>query len=48
MSAETASKIPGAHFLAMPDLGHFVASENYDAFRPHLLQALALIEESRR
>ena len=47
MSAATAEKIAGAHFWEMPGLGHFPICENPDAFRPHLTQALRLIEDHR-
>jgi pimeloyl-ACP methyl ester carboxylesterase len=43
-SRRTADGIYGAEFIEMPDIGHFPMSENYPAFRPHLLRALETVE----
>ena len=47
MSQATADKIPGAKHKAMPDLGHFPATENPQKFVPHLLEAIEHIEQVR-
>jgi pimeloyl-ACP methyl ester carboxylesterase len=41
MSAATAAKIPGAHFQAMPGMGHFPFAENPRLFADYLLPILA-------
>jgi len=40
MGQKTADKIPGAMHKAMPDLGHFPATENPAKFVPHLIEAV--------
>ncbi len=40
-SAETAAKIPGVRFQAMPGIGHFPFAENPPLFAEHLLPILA-------
>jgi pimeloyl-ACP methyl ester carboxylesterase len=45
VSEATASRIPGATFIRMDDIGHFPMSENYSVFREYLLTALATIED---
>jgi pimeloyl-ACP methyl ester carboxylesterase len=47
VSRRTAEQIPGAAFVEMRGIGHFVASENYPVFKPYLLRALEHIEEHR-
>lgn len=47
MSQKTADKIPGAKHKAMPDLGHFPATENPAKFVPHLLEAIEHIQQVR-
>ena len=47
MSQATAKKIKGANFKAMPDLGHFPATENPSKFVPHLLEAVQWIQKTR-
>jgi pimeloyl-ACP methyl ester carboxylesterase len=44
MTEATASRIKGAEFIEMQDIGHFPMSENYPVFRKYLVQALARIE----
>jgi len=44
ISRATAEQIAGAKFVEMHGLGHFVASENYQLFRPYLFEALAHID----
>jgi pimeloyl-ACP methyl ester carboxylesterase len=46
MGAETASKITGAEFVEMHDIGHFPMSEHHELFRGYLKDALTTIEES--
>jgi pimeloyl-ACP methyl ester carboxylesterase len=47
MSQKTASKIKGAKYKAMPQLGHFPATENPKEFIPHLLEAIEHIQKVR-
>lgn len=47
MSQKTADKIPGAMHKAMPELGHFPATENPQKFVPHLLEAIEHIQRVR-
>ncbi|CAI6333808.1 unnamed protein product [Periconia digitata] len=47
MSQKTADKIRGAKHKAMPDLGHFPATENPAKFVPHLLEAIEHIQQVR-
>jgi pimeloyl-ACP methyl ester carboxylesterase len=47
MSQKTADKIPGAMHKAMPDLGHFPATENPKKFVPHLIEAIDHIQKVR-
>jgi pimeloyl-ACP methyl ester carboxylesterase len=47
MSQKTADKIPGAVHKAMPDLGHFPATENPAKFVPHLIEAIDHIQKVR-
>ncbi|MEA2306713.1 MAG: hypothetical protein QOH43_3993 [Solirubrobacteraceae bacterium] len=44
MTEATASKIKGAKFIEMKDIGHFPMSENYPVFKGYLEQALEHIE----
>ncbi len=44
MSRQTAAKIPGAHFQAMQELGHFPIAENPDAFLQYLLPILSALD----
>lgn len=46
-SAETAARIPGARFQAMPGIGHFPFAENPPLFAEYLLPILAELEGSR-
>lgn len=47
MTREVAARIPGAHFQAMRDLGHFPMSENYPLLREYLLPVLDEIHHAR-
>ncbi|KAL1600531.1 hypothetical protein SLS60_006917 [Paraconiothyrium brasiliense] len=47
MSQKTADKIPGAKHKAMPELGHFPATENPQKFVPHLIEAIEHIQKVR-
>ncbi|KAF1958447.1 alpha/beta-hydrolase [Byssothecium circinans] len=47
MTQKTAEKIKGAKFKAMPELGHFPATENPAKFVPHLLEAIEYIQKVR-
>lgn len=47
MSQKTADKIKGAKHKAMPNLGHFPATENPKEFIPHLLEAIEHIQKVR-
>lgn len=47
MSQKTADKIPGAMYKAMPDLGHFPATENPAKFVPYLIDAIDHIQRVR-
>ncbi|KAG4432962.1 hypothetical protein IFR05_011557 [Cadophora sp. M221] len=47
MSQATCDKIPGAKHKAMPELGHFPATENPAKFVPHLLEAIEHIQKTR-
>lgn len=47
MSQATADKIPGAKHKAMPELGHFPATENPEKFVPHLIEAIEHIQATR-
>lgn len=47
MAQATCDKIPGAKHKAMPELGHFPATENPDKFVPHLLEAIDHIQKTR-
>lgn len=47
MSQKTADKIPGAMHKAMPDLGHFPATENPRKFVPHLIEAIEHVQKVR-
>ncbi|OAK99487.1 alpha/beta-hydrolase [Phaeosphaeriaceae sp. SRC1lsM3a] len=47
MAQKTADKIPGAMHKAMPDLGHFPATENPTKFVPHLIEAIDHIQKVR-
>ncbi|KAL5417837.1 hypothetical protein PMIN03_001327 [Paraphaeosphaeria minitans] len=46
-SQKTAAQIPGAKHKAMPDLGHFPATENPAKFVPHLIEAIEHIQKVR-
>jgi pimeloyl-ACP methyl ester carboxylesterase len=41
MTQAVAAAIPGSRFTIMKGMGHFPMVENYPAFRPYLLEALA-------
>ncbi|KAJ4304677.1 hypothetical protein N0V90_000204 [Kalmusia sp. IMI 367209] len=47
MAQKIADKIPGAKHKAMPELGHFPATENPQKFVPHLLEAIEHIQKVR-
>ncbi|KAE8441570.1 hypothetical protein EG329_004689 [Mollisiaceae sp. DMI_Dod_QoI] len=47
MAQKTCDKIPGAKHKAMPELGHFPATENPAKFVPHLLEAIEHIQRTR-
>lgn len=47
MSQATCDKIKGAKHKAMPELGHFPATENPAKFVPHLLEAIEHIQNTR-
>lgn len=47
MAQKTADKIPGAMHKAMPELGHFPATENPAKFVPHLIEAIEYIQKVR-
>jgi pimeloyl-ACP methyl ester carboxylesterase len=44
---ELASRIPGAIYREMPELGHFPHAENPEAFSQHLRWALDAIEQHK-
>ncbi|KAK0118360.1 hypothetical protein ONS95_012648 [Cadophora gregata] len=48
MAQATCDKIPGAKHKAMPELGHFPATENPDKFVPHLIEAIEHIQKTRQ
>lgn len=47
MAQKTCDKIPGAKHKAMPELGHFPATENPAKFVPHLLEAIEHVQKTR-
>ncbi|KAF7928780.1 uncharacterized protein EAE97_009622 [Botrytis byssoidea] len=47
VSQATCDKIPGARHKAMPDIGHFPATEKPQKFVPHLLEAIDWIRHMR-
>jgi len=47
MCGQTASKIKGAEFVKMKQLGHFPVTENYELFRGYLLPILKKISKNR-
>lgn len=48
MAQKTADTIKGANHKAMPELGHFPATENPAKFVPHLLEAIEHIQKTRQ
>lgn len=44
-SEATASRIKGAQFIRMDQIGHFPMSENYPVFKKYLMQALQAIDQ---
>jgi pimeloyl-ACP methyl ester carboxylesterase len=48
MAQATCDKIKGAKHTAMPELGHFPATENPAKFVPHLLKAIEHIQNTRQ
>lgn len=48
MAQATCDKIPGAKHKAMPQLGHFPATENPARFVPHLVEAIEHIQRTRQ
>ena len=47
MCRQTASKIKGAEFIEMKQLGHFPVTENYEVFRGYLLPILEKIAKNQ-
>lgn len=43
----TASRIRGAEFIEMAEIGHFPMSENHEVFRRYLVQALEVLRSKR-
>ncbi|KAE9363147.1 alpha/beta-hydrolase [Stipitochalara longipes BDJ] len=48
MAQKTADKIKGAKHKAMPELGHFPATENPAKFVPHLVEAIEWIQKTKQ
>jgi pimeloyl-ACP methyl ester carboxylesterase len=48
MAQATCDKIPGARHKAMPQVGHFPATENPVRFVPHLVEAIEHIQKTRQ